>query len=166
MLLSNLLLLLLSAGAIAAPTVNPIEKKHHNLIKVFRLKAHAEEAATTPSTVAIIAPEPTIEAEKPENKTLEVVRPKTTCTYQVNYKMQTFYVFGDNWNATKDTIKAACEKGRSRVMDHFSYRNWTDETGTHFCAKVSCRFSTIVVQLQCPSLKRTEADCWIVQPPA
>ena len=74
--------------------------------------------------------------EKPVNETAEVQRPKTTCTYQVNYKMNTYYLFGDNWNVTKDTLKASCEKGRSRVLNHWSYREWKDESGDHFCAKV------------------------------
>jgi cobalamin biosynthesis protein CobT len=123
--------------------MDPAENDVYNLKDVFRsIGAQANKTA-------LIADE-SDSNEKPANETAEVKRPTTTCTYQVNYKMNTYYLFGDNWNVTKDTLKKSCEKGRSRVLNHWSYREWQDQNGTHFCAKVS----SVPVR----SSERTEAD--------
>ena len=132
--IATLLLVLLSACALAAPPMVPPEA---NWKEIIRLTNEVDERAK--ANPAFYKPAP---VEKPVNETAaEVKQPTTTCTYQVNYKMNTFYLFGDNWNVTKDTIKKSCEKGTSRVLNHWSYREWNDVNGTHFCAKVNfCGF--------------------------
>ena len=131
--IATLLLVLLSACALAAPPMVPPEA---NWKEIIRLTNEVDERAK--ANPAFYKPAP---VEKPVNETAaEAKQPTTTCTYQVNYKMNTFYLFGDNWNVTKDTIKKSCEKGTSRVLNHWSYREWNDVNGTHFCAKVSFVF--------------------------
>jgi hypothetical protein len=143
--LINLLLVLISVCAFAAPTSDPTETKTGfkilDLARLSKAKVGKDNKLPVviqpvygyvPEAVPEIVPE-----EKPANETKEVVRPTWACTYQVNYKMNTYYLFGDNWNATKDTIKATCENRPSRLLNHWSYREWTDDDGSHFCAKVS-----------------------------
>jgi hypothetical protein len=132
--ITNLLLVLLSACALAAPPIDPARNETTTFNDIFRTLGAAQAKAA--KKAALIAAE-TASIEKPANETAEVKRPTTTCTYQVNYKMNTYYLFGDNWNVTKDTLKKSCEKGRSRVLNHWSYREWQDQNGAHFCAKVS-----------------------------
>ena len=148
LLLTTLPLILLSACALAAPPP-PLPD--------FKLLDPSKTAETQPSDPSETKPkktlnwynivrlsklppknqpeyEPNPDAPPPVNATELALRPKTTCTYQVNYKQNTYYIFGDNWNATKDEIKNSCEKGR--LLNHWSFREWNDDSGAHFCAKV------------------------------
>jgi hypothetical protein len=142
--ITNLLLVLLSACALAAPPMDPAKSEGRTLNDIFRSLGVAQAKHVKEAKKAALIAAESDSSEKPANRTAEAKRPTTTCTYQVNYKMNTYYLFGDNWNATKDTIKASCEKGRSRVLNHWSYREWQDQNGTHFCAKVSCACAVLV----------------------
>lgn len=139
--LTTLPIILLSACALAAPPSDPPELKLPVTYKEFLEFKHTLEKM--PPKVAPLEYEPNPNFH-PVNETEQALRPKTTCTYQVNYKMNTYYLFGDNWNVTKDELKTNCEKGRSRVLNHWSYREWYDDNGKHFCAKVSFFFPCLM----------------------
>lgn len=123
MLPTNILLVLLSVGAIAAPAANSTESVQETLTGLH--------ASTRLQDIVDKLPPPPPGMTEEEKAALPVTR----CTYDVSYKMLTFFLFGDNWNVSKATVKAACE--RHRTMNHWSYNEWTDSAGNHFCAKVN-----------------------------
>jgi hypothetical protein len=143
--LTTLPIILLSACALAAP---PFDRPDPEIKLPVNYKEFLEFKHTLEKMPPMVAPleyEPNLNFH-PVNETEQALRPKTTCTYQVNYKMNTYYLFGDNWNVTKDELKTNCEKGRSRVLNHWSYREWYDDNGKHFCAKVSFFFFSCLMQ--------------------
>jgi hypothetical protein len=159
LLLTTLLLILLSActtlaalplkAALIKPfdpskktEIQPWDPTETDLTKIFSWKQLMGLTDLPRKPQPEYEPDPF--APPPVNETELALRPKTTCTYQANYKMNTFYIFGDNWNVTKDELKGSCEKGRSRVLNHWSFREWSNENGTHFCAKVSYLFSCLM----------------------
>ena len=155
MITINLLLVLLSAGALATPTEDPAESKALSLSDIFHAPPTEDPTEkkglsfndlfpTKPKKAPIVY-EPLPKDPNELTDAEKAALPKWSCTYQVSYKMLTYFLFGDNWNVSKATIKAACEK--SRTMNHWSYREWQDDNGDHFCAKVSFFFRSVAIML-------------------